>query len=218
MSLIKLYGMPMATCTMRVLLCLEEVGAKYELVPISMPTGEHKSPAHLARNPFGQIPALEDGDLTLFESRAIARYVLRKFKGQGPDLLKEGNLSESAMVDVWLDVEAHQYNPAISPIVYQSLILPRMYGGTPDQSIIDTNLEKLKKVLDVYEARLSKSKYLAGDFFSLADLSHFSYTKYFMATPYASVFDSYPHVKAWWEDFTSRPAFKKVAAGMGGHQ
>lgn len=50
MGVIKLYGLPMATCTMRVLLCLEEVGAKYELVPISMLTGEHKSPAHLARN------------------------------------------------------------------------------------------------------------------------------------------------------------------------
>lgn len=119
------------------------------------------------------------------------------------------------MVDVWLEVEAQQYNPTISPILFQSIILPKMYGGTPDQAIIDTNLEKLKKVLDVYEARLSKSKYLAGDFVSLADLSHFSYTNYLMATPYGSVFESYPHVKAWWDDITSRPAFKKVAGMMG---
>jgi glutathione S-transferase len=123
-------------------------------------------------------------------------------------------LSESASVDVWLEAEAHQYNPAISPIVYQSLIVPKMRGGTPDQAIIDSSLEKFKKVLEVYEARLSKSKYLAGDFFSMADISHFSYTKYLMATPYGSVFDSYTHVKAWWDDITSRPAFKKVAAGM----
>ncbi|XP_078149034.1 putative glutathione S-transferase GSTF1 isoform X1 [Carex rostrata] len=212
----KLYGLPGAPCTARVLLCLEEVGAEYELVKLSMPTGEHKGPAHLARNPFGQIPALEDGDLVLFESRAISRYVLRKYKTNGSDLLKEGNLSESAMVDVWLEVEAQQYNPAISPIVYQSFILPKMRGATPDQAIIDTNLEKLKKVLEVYEARLSKSKYLAGDFVSLADLSHFSYTNYLMATPYGSVFESYPHVKAWWDDITSRPAFKKVASGITG--
>ncbi|KAJ1686000.1 hypothetical protein LUZ63_017390 [Rhynchospora breviuscula] len=211
---VKLYGSPMSTCTARVLLCLEEVGAEYELVPVSTLTGEQKSPAHLARNPFGQIPALEDGDLVLFESRAISKYVLRKYKESGTDLLKEGNLAESAMVEVWLEAESQQYNPAISPIVYQSLVIPKMRGGSPDQTIIDASLEKFKKVLEVYEARLSKSKYLAGDFFSLADLSHFPYTRYLMVTPYASVFESYPHVKAWWEDITSRPAFKKVSAGM----
>lgn len=50
MGVMKLYGSPISTCTARVLLSLEEVGAKYELVTISMPTGEHKGPAHLARN------------------------------------------------------------------------------------------------------------------------------------------------------------------------
>ncbi|KAJ4766466.1 Glutathione S-transferase [Rhynchospora pubera] len=216
MSGVKLYGSPMSTCTARVLLCLEEVGAEYELVPVSTLTGEQKSPAHLARNPFGQIPALEDGDLVLFESRAISRYVLRKYQASGADLLKEENFAESALVDVWLEAEAQQYNPAIQPIIFQFFVVPRRFGVSPDQAIIDSSLEKLKKVLEVYEVRLSKSKYLAGDFFSLADLSHFPYTKYFMATPYASVFESYPHVKAWWDDITSRPAFKKVAASMHG--
>jgi glutathione S-transferase len=146
----------------------------------------------------------------------MSRYVVRKYKGNGTDLLKEDNLSESASVDVWLEAEAHQYHPAIAPIVYQSFISPKILGGTPDQAIIDASLEKFKKVLEVYEARLCKFKYLAGDFFSLADISHFSLTKYFMATQYGSVFESYPHVKAWWVDITSRPAFKKVAAGMMG--
>lgn len=50
MGVMKLYGSPVSTCTARVLLSLEEVGAEYELVTISMPTGEHKGPAHLARN------------------------------------------------------------------------------------------------------------------------------------------------------------------------
>jgi glutathione S-transferase len=50
MGVVKLYGSPISTCTTRVLLCLEEVGAEYELVPINMMAGEHKGPAHLARN------------------------------------------------------------------------------------------------------------------------------------------------------------------------
>ena len=152
--------------------------------------------------------------LVFSESRAIAKYVLRKYKKNEVDLLREGNLKEAAMVDVWTEVDAHTYNPAISPIVYECLINPLMRGLPTNQTVVDESLEKLKKVLDVYEARLSKHEYLAGDFFSFADLNHFPYTFYFMATPHAALFDSYPHVKAWWESLMARPAVKKLAAQM----
>ncbi|XP_038977374.1 probable glutathione S-transferase GSTF1 [Phoenix dactylifera] len=210
---VKVYGPPTFTSTARVIAALEEMGADYEVVPIDFAAGEHKHPAHLARNPFGQVPAFEDGDLMLFESRAIARYVARKHKSSGPDLLREGNLQESAMVDLWLEVESQQYNPIISSIVYECLISP-IYGGVPDRKLIDANVEKLGKLLDLYEDRLSKTKFLAGDFFSLADLNHMPYSQYFMATPHASLFESRPHVKAWWEDLSSRPAVRKTTAGM----
>ncbi|KAL6615182.1 hypothetical protein ACP70R_037452 [Stipagrostis hirtigluma subsp. patula] len=175
MAPVKVFGPAMSTNMARVLVCLEEVGAEYEVVDVDFDAGEHKRPEHLARNPFGQTPAFQDGELMLFESRAISRYVLRKYKTEGVNLLREDNLQESALVDVWLDVEAHQYNPAISPVIYQHYLIP-MRGGTPDQKLISESIEKMKKLLDVYEARLSNFKYLAGDFVSLADLSHFPYT------------------------------------------
>lgn len=142
----------------------------------------------------------------LLESRAISRYVLRKYNS---GLLKQSNLANSAMVDVWLEVEANQYNPAISPITFQCLIVP-MKGGVTDQNIVNAALEKLKKVLEVYDARLSRSQYLAGDFLSLADISHFPVTFNLTLTPYASVLDFYPHVTAWWQGLLTRPAIKKV--------
>ncbi|KAF0918043.1 hypothetical protein E2562_021734 [Oryza meyeriana var. granulata] len=214
MAAVKVFGPAMSTNVARVLLCLEEVGAEYEVVDIDFQAMEHKSPEHLKRNPFGQIPAFQDGDLLLFESRAIGKYILRKYKTSKVDLLREGNLREAAMVDVWTEVEAHQYNPAISPIVYECLINPAMRGIPTNQKVVDESVEKVKKVLEVYEARLSQSTYLAGDFVSFADLNHFPYTFYFMATPYASLFDSYPHVKAWWERLMARPSIKKLAAAM----
>ncbi|KAL5983824.1 hypothetical protein ACLOJK_017919 [Asimina triloba] len=64
---LKLYGLPMSTAAARVMACLHEMGVEFELVPVNMGEGEHKQPPYLAtKNPFGQIPALEDGDLTLF--------------------------------------------------------------------------------------------------------------------------------------------------------
>ena len=67
------------------------------------------------------------------------------------------------------------FNPAASTIVSQILIAPLM-GGSTDEVAVEKNIEKLGKILDIYEDRLSKRKYLAGDFFSLAELQHLLYT------------------------------------------
>lgn len=147
------------------------------------------------------------------ESRAITSYVAEKYKDSGHDLIRHNNLKEAALVKVWMEVESQTFHPVIAAIVYQHLIAP-LYGQKPDQAVIDTNLEKLKKILDVYESKLKSSKYLAGDFFSLADLHHLPYIFYFMKSPWTSVVNDRPHVKAWWEDISSRPSFKKVAEGM----
>ncbi|CAN6358540.1 unnamed protein product [Urochloa humidicola] len=210
----KVYGSSVSPYVATVLVCLEEAGAAYELVPLDMAAREHKAPHHLARNPFGSIPALEDGELTLFESRAIARYVLRKYGNAGAeDLLREGNLEEAAMVDVWLEAEAHQYHPAISHIVRQCVILP-MIGGARDQRIVDEHAGKLREVLRAYDARLGEGSYLAGEFASLADIAHFGFTHYLMRTEYAALVEERPNVRAWWERLSARPAVRKVAALM----
>ncbi|KAJ3669033.1 hypothetical protein LUZ60_010983 [Juncus effusus] len=119
--------------------------------------------------PFGQIPALQDGNLMLFESRAISKYVLRKYSKPGTDLLRESNIEESALVDMWLETEAHQFSPSISPITYQCLIVP-MLGGVCDQKLVDESLEKAKKVLEVYEALLGGRFLQLGGFESFSDV------------------------------------------------
>ncbi|CAM0147555.1 unnamed protein product [Urochloa decumbens] len=210
---VKVYGWAASPFVARVLVCLEEAGVDYELVAMSRDAGDHRRPDHLARNPFGQVPVLEDGDLTLFESRAIARHVLRKHK---PELLGGsggGGLEQSAIVDVWLEVEAHQHEPAAGAIVMECLITP-LLGGAPDQAAIGENAGKLRRVLEAYEARLSRSRYLAGDSVSFADLSHFPLMRYFMATEHAALVEALPHVRAWWEELAARPAARKVAELM----
>lgn len=141
----------------------------------------------------------------------------RKFKSSsGVDLLREGDLRESALVDVWSEVEAQQYDPAIGPIFFQTLALPLVFGGSPDEAVVAASLERLGAVLDVYEARLAEAEYLAGDFVSFADICHVPYTHYVIAhvPRAAALFEARPRVKAWWERLAARPAYKKVAAAM----
>lgn len=215
MAPVKVFGSAVFANAARVLACLEEVGAEYEVVEVDYMAKEHKGPEHLARNPFGQIPSFQDDDIMLFESRAISKYVLRKYgKASNVDLLREGNPEEAAMVDVWTEVEAHHYFPAIAPIVYECVVFPARLGMQPNHKIVDESLQKLRKVIEIYEERLSKSKYLAGDVFSFADLTHFPYTYYFMKTKHATLLNAYPHVKAWWDDLMSRPPVKKIGDDM----
>lgn len=137
----------------------------------------------------------------LTESHAISNHILRK---GGWDLLRESNIAESAMVDVWLEVESGHFTSIMSPIIFQCLVVPFL-GGETDTKIVHENLEKLKTALGVYEARLSRFKYLAGDFVSLADISHFRAAYYLLGGSHASVLDAYPHVKAWLAEVMDRP-------------
>jgi len=207
---IKVYGIPGSTCTGRVLATLYEKDVTdFEIVKVNLQTGDHKKPEYLALQPFGVIPVLQDGDLTLFESRAIARFIAHKYEGQGTPLYGS-TPKDKALVEQWLEVEGQNYNPAISAIVGEK-VFKVMRGGQTDEAVVATNTEKLKKVLAIYDAHLAKSKYLAGDFYSLADLSHLTYTHYLITlAKLGDIIFAYPHVKAWWEDISSRPAWKKV--------
>ena len=138
--------------------------------------------------------------------------MLRKYK---PERLGSGSLEQSALVDMWVDVEAHQLQPPAGAIAVECVIAPALFGRERNQAVVDENVEKLKKVLEVYEARLAQSRYLAGDALSLADLSQFTIMHYyFMATEYATLVEALPHVSAWWKGLTARPTAKKVAEFM----
>ncbi|OWM71252.1 glutathione S-transferase F13-like [Punica granatum] len=210
---IKVHGMGMSTCCARVLLCLEEKGLDYEVVPLDLTAGAHKQQPHLSLNPFGQIPAFEDGNVTLFESRAINRYLARKYEAAGTDLLRSGSLVESAVVDTWMEVEAHQFNGPIYKIIRQMIVNP-IYGLPIVEEVVEAAAQNLGKVLDVYEERLGTHKYLAGENYTMADLNHIPYLVYMMRTDRAIIVNSRPRVKAWWEDISSRPATLKVIESM----
>ncbi|KAL6993302.1 GST superfamily [Sarracenia purpurea var. burkii] len=210
---VKVYGSARAACPQRVMACLVEMGVDFELVHVDLESGEHKKPDFLLRQPFGQVPAIEDGDFKLFESRAIIRYYATKYAESGPNLLGK-TLEEKAVVDQWLEVEAHNFNDLVYNLVLQLVILPRM-GQRTDQALVHTCETKLDKVLDIYDQRLSKNNYLAGDFFSLADLSHLPAIRYLMnEAGLGHMIRNRENLNSWWMDISSRPAWKTVMKQM----
>ncbi|KAM5558313.1 glutathione S-transferase F11-like [Rosa sericea] len=206
---VKVYGPVRAACPQRVMVCLLEKGVEFEVVHVDLQAGEQKQPHILARQPFGQVPAIEDGDFKLFESRAIVRYYAAKYADRGPNLLGT-TLEEKALVDQWLEVESHNFNDLVYAVVLQLVVLPSM-GETSDLALVRSCEEKLKKVFDVYEERLSKSTYLAGSSFTLADLSHLPAIRCLMDEfKMGHLITERKNVNAWWKEISNRPAWKKL--------
>ncbi|KAF8394555.1 hypothetical protein HHK36_020766 [Tetracentron sinense] len=211
MACLKVHGSVVSTAALRVITCLNEKDLEFEFVPINMGAGEHKKEPFISLNPFGQVPAFEDGDLKLFESRAITKYIAYEYAGKGTQLIYP-DPKKMAILGVWMEVEAHQFDPAASKLIFELVVKPLMLGLTSDGAVVEEYEGKLAKVLDVYEARLAESKYLGGDCFTLADLHHLSTINYLMGTQAKKLFESRPHVSAWCADILARPAWTKALA------
>lgn len=143
------------------------------------------------------------------ESRAISQYVAHQYASKGTQLGAAGN--GYATILVWQEVESHQFDPSASKLVWEQVFKP-VFGLPTDAALVAETEVTLGKVLDVYEARLSQSKYLAGDSFTLADLHHLPNIQALLGTPSKKLFDSRPHVSAWVASITGRPAWGKVLA------
>jgi glutathione S-transferase len=100
---IRLHRMALSGHCHRVELFLSLLRLPHELIDVDLAAGEHKSPAFLARNPFGQVPVLEDGDVTLADSNAILVYLEGRY-APGAWLPKEP--LAAARVQRWLSVAA----------------------------------------------------------------------------------------------------------------
>lgn len=84
--------------------------------------------------------------------------------------------------------------------------------GGPDEAQLAKHAAALDTTLAVYEGILSKTKYLAGDKVTLADLFHIPYGVMARDTGYLNLFEKYPHVKKWFEELLARESWKKVTA------
>ncbi|KAJ4905428.1 Glutathione S-transferase F2 [Raphanus sativus] len=211
MAGIKVFGHAASISTRRVLLTLHEKNLDYELVHVDLKDGEHKKEPFLSRNPFGKVPAFEDGDLKLFESRAITQYIAHRYEGQGTNLLQgdSKNLAHYAIMAIGMQVEAHQFDPVASKLAWEH-VFKLIYGLTTDQAVVAEEEAKLAKVLDVYEARLKEFKYLAGNTFTLTDLHHVPAIQYLLETPTKKLFTERPRVNEWVAEITKRPASQKI--------
>ncbi|KAI3609800.1 glutathione s-transferase [Moniliophthora roreri] len=211
---LKLYGRATATCTLRVAVVLYEKQIPYEFHAIDLFKGEQKTPEYLEKQPFGQIPYIDDDGFILYESRAIGRYLSAKYADKGPKLIPDvGDLKAYALYEQAASVESFNFDPFASKAIYEN-VLKKLYGGIPDVQLFNSLIEALGAKLEAYEVILGKQKYLAGDEITLADLFHLPFGMMLSVAGSDIMLKQGPNVTRWWNDLTSRPAWKAVAQGI----
>jgi glutathione S-transferase len=196
--MIQLYRMALSGHCHRVELFLSLLGLECELVDVDLAKGEHKTPAFLAMNPFGQVPVLRDGDVTLGDSNAILVYLEAKY---APGRWLPRDPVGAARVQRWFSAAAGPvaFGPAAARVV-------QLFGRSDDCAPMITRANGLLNVMD---AELAKSPWLAGPEPTLADISNYSYIAH---APEGNVsLDPYPHVRAWLARVEALPGFVPMA-------
>lgn len=167
---VTIYGDPNSGCTQAVLTAAAELHAKTDFVLVEMGKGQHKTPEHLKRQPFGKVPALQDGDFNMFESRAMVRYLNDRFPGA--NALIPTDPKQRAIFEQWASLEYGTINPQVSTILYQRVFGPYFYGAKTDEALVEKAVQALNPVLDVLDKHLAShgKKYLLGDQYTLVDI------------------------------------------------
>ncbi|EFC37458.1 predicted protein [Naegleria gruberi] len=206
----KIYGAAQSTCVQRVLTTIKEKGLEFELVPVDLMKGEHKSPSYLEKHPFGVIPVLEDDGFLIYESRAICRYLEAKHKSKGTELIPT-ELKALGLFEQGASIETAYFDSNASGLVFEKLFKGMMGYGAADEARVKQLSEKLSLNLDAYERVLAKQEFIGGNQFTLADLYHLPYGNLLFAIGLGNLLLDRPHVKAWWEKISSRPSWKAVS-------
>jgi len=182
---VKIYGDSKSGNCLKVSWTADFLGRSYEWIETDIMQGESRTPAYLAMNPAGQVPAVvfEDGR-PLAQSNAIILHL-----AEGSDLVPEDPYDRARMLE-WMFWEQYSHEPYVAVARFQV-----RYQGKPVEELEARIVERGAAALQRMELALEGSPFLVGDRVSLADVALVAYTR--VAHEGGFSLDPYPAVKAW---------------------
>jgi glutathione S-transferase len=160
----KLYHFPSPN-PQKVTFALLELGLDCETIPVDLAKGEQRQPAFLAVNPFGRVPVLVDGELTLTESHAILAYL-----GEKTGRLWPAVAGARAQALQWLFFLSQHMMPAAGEVALR--IRSKVTGIAVDEAVVARGEQALQAVLPMVEAHLAQNRWMLGGEFSLVDCAY----------------------------------------------
>ena len=194
MAALKIHGLSPSPFTRTVRLACHEKGIDYEMVD-AMPSTIGPL------NPFAKIPAITHGDVTLYESIAILRYLERVFPGRK---LWPDDVVAAAICDQWASAVADSLaNAALRYFAARAGFLP-----VPAE-MAQKYLAKTIEIMPIFDRQLGQTRYLAGDSLTAADLFLAPVLSYFPdIAELRSIGEAAPNCTRWMHEMAGRASFK----------
>jgi len=180
----------------RVELFLSLLGLPFEMIEVELGRGETKTPEFLAKNAFGQVPVLRDGDIVLADSNAILVYLAssrdpeRRWYPTAPE--------QAAAIQRWLSVAA---GPLLAGPGYARLV--GIFNAKRDLTSAHTTARQLFDVMDGHLQ--TQGGFFVGARPTIADVALYTYTAH---APEGHIsMEPYPAIRAWLQAMESLPGF-----------
>jgi glutathione S-transferase len=203
MSDIVVYRHALSGHAHRVELFLRLLKVPFRVADVDLAAGAQKKPEFLKMNPFGQVPVIQDGDVTLADSNAILVYLAGKYDKSGTwyprDPLTAGRIQQ------WLSAAAGPLasGPAMARFI-------KVFRAPLDHASAVAASERLFKVLD---QALASQKFLVGAAPTIADIAMYTYTAH--APEGAVSLEPYGNIRAWLARVEALPGFVPMAKAGG---
>lgn len=203
---LKLHAFPQSPRGFKVLAVANHLGLDYEFCFCDLTKGDQKQAWFTAINPNQRMPALEDGDFTLWESNAIIQYLASK----RPGALAPTDAQGAADVARWMFWESTTWDPACAILAFERIVKPFFSGESPDPSEVERGLAKFAFAAGILEGHLACRDYVCGEAPSLADFSVASGLVIADRAQYP--LGAYPQIRRWGARMAELPAWRAAMA------
>jgi len=200
----KIWGRANSVNVKKVLWCAAELGLSFEHVNAGGAHGVVNEPAYRALNPNGVVPCLEDGDLVLWESNAIVRYLAARY---GAGSLYLADPAARAVGDKWMDWATSSFAMPFREVFWH---LVRTAPEQRDMALVERSRATCAGLLERVDAALAQTPYLSGAAFGMGDipLGCFAYGWFEMPIDRPDL----PHLADWYARVSARPAYRATVA------
>ncbi|GGF36900.1 glutathione S-transferase [Aliidongia dinghuensis] len=204
-AMLTIWGRTTSSNVQKVLWTCEELALPFERIDAGREFGKLNEDWYGAMNPNRLVPTVRDGELILWESNTITRYLANRYGGE---TLYPAEPGARSRVERWMDWQLSTLMPAIGP-VFWALIRPQ--PGGPDAAALQALVARLAQVWTLLDRELAGRPYAAGDRLSLADIAMGNSIRRWYA--FAIERPDLPHLAAWYDRLAERPGFQQHLMG-----
>jgi len=188
---------------MKVALFLEEAGLAYEAVPVDTRKGDQHKPDYLAINPNGKVPAIVDGDVTVFDSNAILLYLAEK---TGKFLPPAGDRMRGELLS-WLMFVAS----GVGPYAGQSVHF-RNYAPEKIPYAVNRYAFEAQRHFGILDARLARQSHMVGGTYTIVDMAVWGWARLVPNVLGEGAWAKFPNLKRLVDEISARPAAQRAVA------